>query len=742
MAPNNNNQLLRLTIGHRAPTSVAMVATPPPDDEEEKYGEGLCLPSSHLEEQSREQTQQQTPECVDHSRRRDDPVGRIYRLTPIPTMLLDESLRVVEVSDSYLARSRARSQLSRDALLDRCVYELPPCVIPAPDTITLSSAVRAAVASRAVQTIDGVYVASTSSRHSLRLTPIFDGAALLYIVLEMQDIIIASEHAQPHDPPAAYVNETYRTLLDTVQDYAIFMLDTSGCIATWNAGAAVLKGYATDEIIGRHFSTFYSDEDCRAQKPAKELEVCLREGRVEDDGWRYRQDGSRFWANVLITPVRQFGHHVGFAKVTRDLTERKAGETRLIAAFEESSKLKSDFLANMSHEIRSPMNGMLLALTMLMTTGLDAQQREYACIIEDSTSILLQVINDVLDYSKLSSGAFSLHADDDALDVRAVIDAVVRNCKASLKPGVELTSHLADDFPRCVKGDPLRYRQVVQNLVGNAVKFTESGSIHIRTSFSSDHDDDNAKPDSYHTMTEVIDTGVGVPGDDAANTLFTPFTRFTNSSTTTTTQRYQGTGLGLSICKGLAELMDGTVGFRPNPAGRGSVFWMTAQVGRSTANRTTDGEKTHHHHHHHHQPGMLEAVDPLIEDIRQVAPQKHILVVEDNMVNQTVMRKLLQSVGFERVDTAWDGAQAVRMVQQRPLSYNVVLMDINMPVLSGLEATTQIRDMRVDVPIIALTGNALKGDAEMYLATGMDDYLAKPIHRQQLLRMLWKWIRS
>lgn len=720
-----NNQLLRLTIGHRAP-SVAMVATPPPDDEEEKYGEGLCLPS-HLEEQTREQAQQaysqRTHECVDHSRRRDDPVGRIYRLTPIPTMLLDESLRVMEVSNSHLARS----QLSRDALLDRCVYELPPCVIPAPDTITLSSAVRAAVASRAVQTIDSVYVANTSSRHSLRLTPIFDGATLLYIVLETQDII-ATEHVQPDDTPA-YVNETYRTLLDTVQDYAIFMLDTSGCIATWNAGAAVLKGYAAAEIIGRHFSTFYSDEDCRAQKPAKELEVCLREGKVEDEGWRYRQDGSRFWANVLITPVRQFGHHVGFAKVTRDLTERKAGENRLIAAFEESSKLKSDFLANMSHEIRTPMNGMLLALTMLMTTGLDAQQREYACIIEDSTSILLQVINDVLDYSKLSSGAFSLHADD-ALDVRSVIDAVVRNCKATLKPGVELTSDLADDFPRCVKGDPLRYRQVVQNLVGNAVKFTESGSIHIRTSFSSDDDGgggggDDAKPDSYRTMTEVIDTGVGVPGD-ATNTLFTPFTRFTNSST----QRYQGTGLGLSICKGLAELMDGTVGFRPNPAGRGSVFWMTAHVERT--DRITDGET---------QPGVLDAVDP-IEDIRQVAPQKHILLVEDNMVNQMVMRKLLQSVGFERVDTAWDGAQAVRMVQQRPLSYNVVLMDVNMPVLSGLEATTQIRDMRVDVPIIALTGNALKGDAEMYLATGMNDYLAKPIHRQLLLRMLWKWIGS
>lgn len=694
-----------------------MVATPPP--EEEEYQGNLYLPSHH--EPSPEQREQEYSEDrLDRSRRRDDdPVSRIYRLTPVPTMLLDESLRVLEVSNSHLALS----QHSRDALLDKCIYEIPACLIPAPDTITLSGAVRAALTSRAVQTLDSVYVPDTNSYHSLRLTPIFDGPTLIYLVLETHGII-AKEHARPESESRtcnkqAYINETYRTLLDTVKDYAIFMLDTSGCIATWNSGAAMLKGYSADEIIGQHFSVFYSDEDCRVQKPAKGLEICLREGKVEDEGWRHRQDGSRFWANVLITPVHQFGHHIGFAKVTRDLTERKAAEARLIAAFEESSKLKSDFLANMSHEIRTPMNGMLLALTTLMTTELNAQQQEYASIIEDSTSILLQVINDVLDYSKLSSGAFSLHTD--ALNVRSVIDAVMRNCKATLKPGVELTSDLPDDFPQFVKGDPLRYRQVVQNLVGNAVKFTESGRIQIQTSFCADTD----KPDTYCTMTEVIDTGIGVPGD-SVNTLFTPFTRFTDSST----QRYQGTGLGLSICKGLAELMDGTVGFRPNPAGRGSIFWMTARVGRT---EEVPGGLT--------QPDVLEAFDP-IEELRKVAPQKHILLVEDNMVNQMVMRKLLQSVGFERVDTAWDGAQAVRMVQQCPLSYNVVLMDVNMPVLSGLEATEQIRELHVDVPIIALTGNALKGDAETYLAKGMNDYLAKPIHRQQLLRMLWKWIGS
>jgi len=705
-----NNQLLRLTIGNREPVTVAM-ATPPPEEDlylgkrhEEDYEE------AHREQHEKDYSSR-THECL--TRRRDDPLARIYRLTPIPTILLDASLRVVEVSNSHLEIF----QKCRDALLDKCIYEISSYAIPSPDIVTLSGALQAALTSRDVQTIGGIHLPDTNSYFSLRLIPIFDGPELIYMVLEIQNA--TTEHAESRAcSKQTYINESYRTLLDTVKDYAIFMLDTRGNITTWNSGATVLNGYSADEIIGRHFSIFYSDEDCIRQKPEKELEVCLRDGKVEDEGWRYRRDGSRFWANVLVTPIHQFGHHVGFAKVTRDLTERKAAEARLIAAFEESSKLKSDFLANMSHEIRTPMNGMLLALTMLMSTELNQQQQEYASIIEDSTSILLQVINDVLDYSKLSSGAFSLHSD--IVNARTIIDAVVRNCNPLLKPGVELISDLPDDFPQYLKGDPLRFRQVLQNLVGNAVKFTEQGSVKIHTSFSVDEE----KRDAYNILTEVIDTGIGVPAD-SINTLFTPFTRFADSCT----KKYQGTGLGLSICKGLAELMNGTVGFRPNPDGRGSIFWVTARM-----NRTDEVDSAR-------AAGLAseETFDPT-EEIRKIAPQKHILLVEDNMVNQMVMRKLLNSVGFERVDVAWDGAQAVRMVKQRPLSYDVVLMDVSMPVLSGLEATSRIRELHIDVPIIALTGNALKGDAETYLANGMNDYLAKPIHRQQLLRMLWKWI--
>ncbi|GAB1199523.1 hypothetical protein APSETT444_008873 [Aspergillus pseudonomiae] len=638
---------------------------------------------------------------------------RIYRYTPIPTIVVDANLSIVEVSDSHLALSGQ----SRDTLLNTCICDISPSIIPVPDIASLYGAIRAAISTKEIQLIEDVHLRDKKSYFRLQVTPIYQGRTLIYIVFEAHKD--TRDQSDTHDKHHAYVNETYKILVDTVKDYAIFMLDTRGNITTWNPGAAIMKGYCASEIIGKHFSVFYSPEDRRNDKPGRGLAVCLRDGRMEDEGWRYRQDGSRFWANVMITPVYEFGRHVGFVKVTRDLTERKAAEGRLIAAFEESSRLKTDFLANMSHEIRTPMNGMRLALSMLTDTELDSNQREYASIIEDSTSVLLQIINDILDYSKLSSGSFSLTSD--IVEVASVVGAVARNCKSCLKPGVTLSCSIPPNFPQALRGDPLRYRQVLQNLVGNAVKFTEKGDVKISTSFAVDAQD----PTMYNISTEVVDSGVGVPGS-ALNTLFTPFTRFADS----TRRKYQGTGLGLSICKSLAELMNGSVGYRPNPDGPGSVFWFTAKMGRTDTRVPVKSS------------GVLPAdsSENLIKKLREVAPRKHILLVEDNLVNHMVMLKLLQSFGFERVDAAWDGAEAVRLVKQTPLSYNAVLMDISMPVLDGLEATSQIRSMKIDVPIIALTGNALKGDAETYLAKGMNDYLAKPVHRNHLLQVLWKWL--
>ncbi|KAK6828949.1 hypothetical protein RU639_003293 [Aspergillus parasiticus] len=702
------DRFLNLSMHDRAQTVNLPLITTPPEDNDMALSElkGDPKPSPRTNDNC-------APDAEHVTSQRDASLCRIYRYTPVPTVVVDANLSIVEVSDSHLALSGQ----TRDTLLNTCICDIAPSIVPVPDTPSLYGAIRAAISTKQIQLIDDIHLSDKKSYFRLQVTPIFQDRTLIYIVFEAHKDTRDRSDSQDHQH--AYVNETYKILVDTVKDYAIFMLDTRGNITTWNPGAAIMKGYSASEIIGKHFSVFYSPEDRRNNKPGRGLALCLRDGRMEDEGWRYRQDGSRFWANVMITPVYEFGRHVGFVKVTRDLTERKAAEGRLIAAFEESSRLKTDFLANMSHEIRTPMNGMRLALSMLTDTELDKNQREYASIIEDSTSVLLQIINDILDYSKLSSGSFSLTSD--IVEVESVVGAVVRNCKSCLKPGVTLSCSMPPNFPQAMHGDPLRYRQVLQNLVGNAVKFTEKGHVKISTSFAIDTED----PRMYNISTEVVDSGVGVPGN-AINTLFTPFTRFADS----TRRKYQGTGLGLSICKSLAELMNGSIGYRPNPDGPGSVFWFTAKMGRTDARVSI------------RRSGMLptDSSENLIKKLREVAPRKHILLVEDNLVNHMVMLKLLQSFGFERIDAAWDGAEAVRLVKQTPLSYNVVLMDISMPVLDGLEATSQIRSMKIDVPIIALTGNALKGDAETYLAKGMNDYLGKPVHRNHLLQVLWKWL--
>lgn len=645
-------------------------------------------------------------------------LGKVFALSPLPTLVLDKDLHIICASDGHLALTG----YTRNEYLRRRIYDLPSHNIPTSDVQTLRHAITTAIATNTVQSIKDINIDCGQTNYFLQVVPIFEDGTLLYLILTAQNMII-QRPLHRNKPELLYIDETYRILVDTVKDYAIYLLDPKGYVSTWNSGATLLKGYSAEEVIGQHFSIFYGYEDRAAKKPIKELEVCLQEGRVEDEGWRYRKDGTRFWANTMLTPVYRNGKHVGFAKVTRDLTERKAAEGRLIAAFEESSKLKSDFLANMSHEIRTPMHGMLMALTILASTELDEVQREYVSIIEDTGSVLLQIINDVLDYSKISSGTFSITPG--VLDVDAVISAVARNCKSSLKPGVTLETHTQPGFPKHIEGDPLRYRQIMQNFVGNAVKFTENGSIKIHTTYEQHDEDENA----YEIRSEVIDTGIGV-SDDSTSSLFTPFGRFANTSQ----KLYQGAGLGLSICKSLAELMDGSVGFYANPEGRGSVFWFAVKMAKidTSCNRSAPQIQT-----------LLRPASPTPDpnvEIARIAPTKQLLLVEDNMMNQTIMLKLLSIIGFEKVDTAWDGAEAVRKVKQKPLSYNAILMDINMPVMNGVEATVAIRKINSDVPIIAMTGNALKGDAENYLAKGMSDYVAKPVHRLQLIKVLLKWM--
>ena len=430
-----------------------------------------------------------------------------------------------------------------------------------------------------------------------------------------------------------------------------------------------------------------------------------------------------FWANVVITAIYDNGVHIGFGKVTRDLTERKAAETRLIEAYKESAELKSEFLANMSHEIRTPMHGMISANTLLLDTPSTEEQRDLLSVIEDSSQILLRVINDILDYSKLASGSVSLSSD--IVVINSILGSVVRNFQTIAKPGVHFELSSAPDIPRSVQGDALRYRQVLQNLVSNAVKFTDNGFIRVRIHLQSEDDQ------TCTIRTEVQDTLGLAYRRRLDSALFTPFRQFDNS----TTKLFQGTGLGLSISKSLVQLMGGQIGLVSDLDVRGSMFWFTAQFQKinaldEVAKLTAQWGKA----------SPLTPTPDLSTMLRAVFCTTKVLLAEDNAINQKVMLKLLRSLGFVQVDVAPDGAQAVDLVNASETNYDLILMDVSMPVLDGLAATIQLRTMGVRVPIIALTANALKGDREEFLARGMNDHIPKPVDRNVLTNTLTKWL--
>lgn len=642
----------------------------------------------------------------------------LIRYSPIPTVILDAALAVRQVSDSYVRQSGASD---RKELLGRHANDLFANTVTFPAHASADKAVRIAHSTSKVQHLK--HLPDTGTPWTVRAVPISRPGSLQYIQMEFLDMT-EELREQLKLKERLYMNETYRILVETVKDYAIFMLDPNGNVATWNAGAQAFKGYQPDEIIGEHFSRFYGQEDRDSGKPERELQDALRDGRVEDEGWRYRKDGTRFWADVIITPIFKDDTLLGFSKVTRDLTERRKAEQNLISAYEEASKLKSEFLANMSHEIRTPMHGMLSALTLLLDTELNEDQLDLAHVIQESGDVLLQVINDILDYSKLASGSFSVS--HDIISVTDIVQSVFRAHLKLYKPELKLEILLDPRLPKSAEGDSLRYRQVIQNFLSNATKFTEEGYVRIVAKLHRE------EADHFIIMSEVIDTGIGVP-QDSSDKLFTPFLQFDNS----TTKRFKGTGLGLSICKSLAELMGGNIGYFPNPEGRGSVFWFTAKLKKCKQMSVVDlaeeleALKT----------STASLIDPM-QQMKEAAVGKRILLAEDNFINRKVMLRMLEGLGFGGLDTAKDGKEAVSKAAHDPSPYDLILMDVNMPVQDGVSATKELREKGVATPIVAMTANALKGQADTYIAKGMNGYIAKPVDRNLLIKLLIKFLKQ
>jgi PAS domain S-box-containing protein len=390
---------------------------------------------------------------------------------------------------------------------------------------------------------------------------------------------------------------SFRLLVEQVTDYAIFLLDPAGHIVTWNAGAERLKGYRADEIIGQHFSRFYPTEDLAAGKTERELAVAVAEGRVEDEGWRVRKDGSRFWANVIITALRdETGVLLGFAKVTRDMTERRRAADDLRRAYNDLERRviqrtaeltavnaelraadlqKNEFLAMLAHELRNPLAPVRNALQILRLPGADAATIEWArAMIDRQIRHLARLIDDLLDMSRLTRGL--IRVSRQRLDVSQVARLAAEDRRRTFEEGGLTIAVAALADPVWVDGDPIRLMQVVSNLLDNAVKFTDRGG---RVEL-------NVSSNGGNAIIAVRDTGIGI----AAGMLPRLFDIFTQADSSLDRSR-GGLGLGLALVKGLVGLHGGTVSAASEGPGKGATFTIRLPLSPETAGNSPKGSQ-------------------------------------------------------------------------------------------------------------------------------------------------------
>ncbi|WP_437756266.1 hybrid sensor histidine kinase/response regulator [Sorangium sp. So ce1389] len=505
--------------------------------------------------------------------------------------------------------------------------------------------------------------------------------------------------------------ERFRLLVESVKDYAIFMLDPQGVITTWNRGAQELKGYSAEEILGQHFSRFYPEHDVRAGKCDWELAIAARDGRVTDEGWRIRKDGTRFWAYVVITALRgPGGELVGFAKVTRDLTERRQAEEERIrlAQAQEANRMKDEFLATVSHELRTPLNAILGWSSVLCDSVTDPEIAKAFETIRRNAQAQARIVEDVLDVSRIVTG--KMHIETRPTNFAAIVaDALEVVRPAADAKGIELSVQGAER-PVLLVGDPARLQQVAWNLLSNAVKFTERGG-HVRV---------NLEQAGASVHLAVHDDGRGI--DPAV--ISHVFERFWQADSSIT-RRFGGLGLGLSIVRHIVELHGGTVSAHSAGLDQGTSFFVTLPVRAVTPLAEQE-------------PDRRRAAAPR-ERTRARLDGLRVLVVDDEPDARELISAVLSERGAEvRVASSALEARGA-LATARP---HVIVSDIGMADEDGYAFIRSLRAMARDgggaTPAVALTAYTSDTSQRLALEAGYDEHLAKPVNPDELVRVVRK----
>lgn len=492
--------------------------------------------------------------------------------------------------------------------------------------------------------------------------------------------------------------ERFRLLVEGVRDYAIFLLDPQGVVASWNTGAQRLKQYTASEIIGKHFSIFYPAEVSESGWPAHELEVAKAEGRFEDEGWRVRKDGTQFWANVVITTLRSdTGELRGFSKITRDMTERKRAEenARRLVEIAAAKRLAEDharqlreFLATLAHELRNPLAPIHNSLGILKLPGVDAETtQQMHGVLERQLQHLVRLVDDLLDVSRVMQGKIELRSEP--VELATVIARAVETAKPLIEAQRHRLTVEVSDPALTLHADPVRLIQIFGNLINNAAKYAEpEANIWV-----------TARCEGTEAVISVRDTGIGIAADMLPH-IFELFTQADHASS----KSQGGLGIGLTLVKNLIELHRGSIDVHSAGLGKGSEFIVRLPLACALRDQTDQAN--------HRQRKI------------SLAPQR-LLVADDNKDAAVSLATLLRLQGHE-VSVAYDGASALELAKLHQPS--LVFLDLGMPGMDGYEVARQLRgipELQKTV-LAALTGWGQPEDRRRSAEAGFDHHLVKP----------------